>query len=126
MKSIFVSHVFEDNSYLNKMLKWQEKGLMDGYLFTYENEDQRVKGEKEIKDILKNKIKGCAILLVLVGDNTHNHDWIKLEVELANNFNKKICCVRIPNSRGKKPQILNKHKELAFHSNQILKELNAK
>lgn len=126
MKSIFISHVFEDKSSLDKMLKWEEKGLIDGYTFTHEIEDQRRKGENEIKNILKDKIKGCAALLVLIGDNTHNHDWIKVEIELANNFNKKIYCVRVPNSKGKRPQILNNFKEISFHGNQILKELNEK
>lgn len=123
MKSIFVSHVYEDNSYLNNLRNWEKKGLMNGYTFTFETEDKRHEGAKSIKNYLKNKIKGSAIVLVLIGNNTHNHDWIKVEVELANNFNKKIYCVRIPETTGKKPKILNKYKELTFNPNQILKEL---
>lgn len=126
MKSIFISHVFEDNIHLNKMLKWKEKKLIEDYTFNFENYDQRIKGENEIKNILKDKIKGCALLLILIGDNTHNHNWIKVEVELANSFKKKILCVRIPNSTGKKPQILNNYKEISLHSNEILKELSEK
>ncbi|HIP49137.1 MAG TPA: TIR domain-containing protein [Lutibacter sp.] len=123
MKSIFVSHVFEDNSFLKKMKKWQMNGLLGEYTFTFETEDKRNEGETAIKNHLKNKIKGAAIVLILVGNNTHNHNWIKVEVELANNFNKKICCVRIPETTGRKPKILNNYKELTFNPNQILKEL---
>jgi len=123
MKSIFVSYVFEDKPFLNKMKNWEEKGLMEEYTFTFEKEDKRHEGEKAIKNYLKNLIKGSAIILVLIGDNTHNHDWIKIEVELANNFNKKIRCVRIPGTTGKKPEILKNYKELTFNPNQILKEL---
>ncbi len=123
MKSIFVSHVFEDNSFLKKMKKWEQKGLLEEYIFTFETEDKRKEGEKAIKNYLKNKIKGSAIVLILIGNNTHNHNWIKIEVELANNYNKKICCVRIPETTGQKPKILSNYKELTFNPNQILKEL---
>lgn len=123
MKSIFVSHVYEDNDWLKKMLKWKDKGLLKDYTISYETEDKRQEGKEAIKKYLKNKINGCAILLVLIGDNTHNHDWIKAEIELANSFHKKICCVRIPKTTGKKPQILNKYTELVFDPNQILKQL---
>lgn len=125
MKSIFISHVYEDNEWLKKMIKWQEKELLKDYVFTFETEDKRNEGDRAIKNHLKDKIKGASIVLVLVGTNTHNHEWIKTEVELANNFNKKIFCVRIPKTTGKKPQILNKYKELTFNPNQILKELKS-
>lgn len=123
MESIFVSHVFEDNSFLKKMRKWEKNNLLDDYTFTFETVDKRIEGANAIKKYLKNKIKGAAILLVLIGDNTHNHEWIKVEVELANNFNKKICCVRIPQTSGRRPKILNNYKELVFNPNQIIKEL---
>lgn len=123
MKSIFISHVYEDNEWLKKMQKWENKGLLENHRITHETEDKRPEGKNAIKNHLKNKINGCAILLVLIGNNTHNHDWIKAEVELANSFHKKICCVRIPQTTGKKPQILNAYKELAFDPNHILKEL---
>lgn len=123
MKSIFVSHVHEDNKYLKKMKTWKTKGMLDEYTLSFETEDKRIEGTSAIKNYLKNKIKGSAVVLVLIGDNTHNHNWIKIEVELANNFNKKLCCVRIPNTSGKKPSILNNYKELKFDSEHILKEL---
>ena len=123
MKSIFISHVYEDNEWLKKMQKWKKKGLLEGYVITHETEDKRQEGKNEIKKHLRDKINGCTILLILIGNNTHNHDWIKAEVELANSLHKKICCVRIPQTTGMKPQILNKYKELVFHPDQILKEL---
>lgn len=58
-------------------------------------------------------------MLVLIGDNTHNHDWIKWEVEVANSACKEVACMRIPNTTGSKPQILNNYLELQFHANQI-------
>lgn len=97
---------------------------MPGYTFTFEVEDKRYQGTNAIKDTIKKKIEGAAIVLVLIGNDTHNHDWIKLEVEYAHSFHKKICCIRVPGTRGKKPAILNNYKELPFSSNQLLRELN--
>ena len=126
MKSIFVSHVFEDQHYLNKMKTWETKGRIEGYTFTFEVDDKRIKGREEIKNILTKKFNGCTILLVLIGDNTHNHDWIKSEVELAKKFNKKIYCVRIPGTTGGRPKILINYIELVFNPNQIIKVLDGK
>ncbi len=123
MKSIFVSHVYEDNNYLNKMINWQERKLLGEFRITHETEDKRHQGNEAIRKHLLNKIKGAAIILILIGDNTHNHDWIRIEVELANSFHKKIICVRIPQTAGSRPKILNKYKEITFNPNQILKEL---
>jgi predicted RNA binding protein with dsRBD fold (UPF0201 family) len=123
MKSIFVSHVYEDRDYLEKMRKWERNGLVDGCTFTFENEDKRIEGYDAIREYLKKKIEGAAIVLILIGENTHNHDWIRVEIELANNFNKKLCVMRIPDTKGGKPQILINYKELDFNPNQILKEL---
>ena len=124
MKSIFISHVYEDQEYVKKMKKWESNDLLNGYTFTFETEDKRREGENAIKEYLKKKIEGAAIVLVLIGNDTHNHDWIKVEVELANNFNKKICCVRIPNTTGGKPDILKKFEELKFDPSDLLKTLN--
>lgn len=123
MKSIFVSHVYEDNEYVKKMEKWKSNGLIEGYTFTFETEDKRIEGSVAIHNHLKQKIRGCAVLLVLIGSNTHNHDWIRKEVEFANSFHKKILCMRIPNTTGRKPSILNRYEELDFNPNQIMKEL---
>jgi len=108
---------------VNKIKKWEKNVLVKDYTFTFETQDKRNEGEKAIHNYLAQKIKGCAILLVLIGDDTHNHAWIKKEVELANSFHKKILCMRIPMSTGRKPEILKKYKEVVFNPNQITKEL---
>ena len=123
MESIFISYVYEDNKWLKKMLKWEKKGLLKGYKITHETEDKRHEGKKAIKDHLKDKIKGCSILLVLIGNDSHNHDWIKAEIELANNYRKKICCVRIPDTNGSAPSILNNYELINFHPDSILKSI---
>ncbi|PTX61649.1 TIR-like protein DUF1863 [Kordia periserrulae] len=119
MKSIFVSYVYEDIKYLNKIKRWESKGLLPGYTIVAEKEDNRTSGKKAVKEYLKPLINKANIVLVLIGDNTHNHNWITWEVEVANSLHKDIACMRIPNTTGSKPQILNKYPELQFHANQI-------
>ena len=123
MKSIFISYVYEDRKYLEKIKSWKEKGLLENCQLTFEKEDKRQEGKKEIKNYLKKKIKGVAIILILIGDNTHNSHWVEAEIELAHSFNKEVYCMRIPYTTGAKPKILNKYKELCFDPNQIIKKL---
>ena len=123
MQSIFISHVFEDKKYLDKIKKWENKKELEGYKCTFETEDKRHEGKEAIRKHLKDKIRGASIILVLIGDNTHNHNWIETEVELANSIHKKICCIRIPETHGRKPDILSNYTELMFNPNQIMKEL---
>lgn len=125
MKSIFISHVHENKKYLNRMKKWDNRKEFDDYKFTFETEDKRSEGKKAISEHIKNKIRGAFAVLVLIGKDTHNHDWIKLEVDYANSFHKKKYCVRIPETTGAMPSFLNKFKELAFDPNSILKELKS-
>jgi hypothetical protein len=51
---------------------------------------------------------------VLVGNNTHNHEWIEAEVELANRYNKEIICVRIPHTTGAVPPLLTNKRLVSF------------
>jgi len=124
MKSIFVSRVYEDNHYFKKLKKWEKDKLMDNYTFTCEKKDLRSKGYDVIRSYLKNMINGSAAVLVLVGDDTHNHDWIRVEIELAHSLRKPVICMRIPNTNGKRPAIIRKRKELNFDPNAVLLELN--
>lgn len=119
MKSIFVSYVFEDLKYVNRIKKWKEKGQLTGFNVIFEEKDLRIHGKEAVKKHLRQKVRGAAIVLILIGNDTHNHDWITWEVELANSFHKEICCMRIPETTGAAPWILRNHKIRAFHPNQI-------
>lgn len=123
-KSIFVSCVFEDSHLINTIKEWAKQGRLGEVAITHETEDKRHEGKDAIKEHLKNKIRGCAVILILLGNDTHNHPWIEAEVELANSFHKDIICVGIPNSNRSKPPILNKYLEIAFDPIVIKKEID--
>ena len=124
MKSIFISVVHEDSHWIKNIKKWVDKGYLgDNIVITHETEDKRQEGSGAIRDYIKNKIRGASTILVLIGDSTHNHPWIHAEAELALSFHKKILCVRLPNTTGARPPILNRYDEIAFNPNAIIKHL---
>lgn len=118
-KSIFISCVYEDSQRINNIKKWAENGQLGNVKITHETEDKRHAGSAAIKQYIRKKIEGAAVVLVLVGDTTHNHDWIRAEVELANSFHKKLVCVRLPKTTGAVPQILSNYSMVAFDPNAI-------
>ena len=115
-KSIFISTVHEDSHLISTLQNWAQTGrLGPAVTITHETQnDKRHLGKDVVKQHIQKKIQGATVVLVLVGRDTHNHDWIKAEVELANNYNKAIICVQIPSTNGALPPILNKYKSIAF------------
>lgn len=124
-KSIFISCVYEDSHRIKNIRKWAKKGQLGDVTLTSETVDKRHEGDEAIIEHLQKKIKGAAVILVLIGQDTHNHFWIKNEVEYANSFHKKIVCVRVPDTDGDVPQILKKYHVFAFEPNVIRDELYA-
>ena len=124
-KSIFVSHVFEDFEYIKNLKKWESKSYLPGYTFTFDVADIRGRGEEAIKRHLDTKLRGIYALLVFVGQDTHSHEWIRFEVKKARKYNKKICCLRIPNSTGGIPSYLQGEKILPFDPKALLSNLRS-
>ena len=79
-----------------------------------ETQDMRPCGEKAIKEHLSSRLKGAAVVLVLVGQNTHNHEWVGYEIQHALSQHKKIIAVRIPNTTGALPTLLRSLAEMPF------------
>ena len=113
-KSIFVSVVHEDSHRIDSLKKWAEQNRLGDVVITHESEDKRHIGKAAVKQHIDAKIKGAAIILAFIGDDTHNHEWIEAEIELANSYHKEIICVRIPQTTGAVPPMLNKYKLVNF------------
>jgi hypothetical protein len=129
-KSLFISCVFEDSARIQNIRKWADKKKLGDVAITFETEDKRMEGVESIKLHLKSKIDGAAAVVVLIGQNTHNHDWVSAEVELANSRHLKIICIRIPDSNGlmttgAAPAILNKYSLTNFDPEAIKKALES-
>ncbi|MCZ2129126.1 MAG: TIR domain-containing protein [Bacteroidia bacterium] len=120
-KSIFISCVFEDSHRIASIKKWASDNRLGDVVITQETEDKRQQGKEAVKQHIKSKIQGAAVILVLVGQDTHNHEWIEAEVELANSFNKEIICVRIPHTTGAVPPLLTNKRLISFDPEAIKK-----
>ena len=118
-KSIFISCVYEDRHCIDNIQNWVNQGILGNVVITKETEDKRPLGKDAVKQHIKAKIQGAALVFVLVGDNTHNHDWIAIEVDLANSFNKEVICIRIPSTTGAIPLILKDKRLIQFDPYQI-------
>jgi hypothetical protein len=94
-KSIFISHVHEDAERIAQIELWKGGGLLGDVAITKETNDFRQMGEEAIKKHLRPRIKGCAAVLVLIGNDTHNHHWIDYEVQVAKSEHKQVIAVRI-------------------------------
>lgn len=120
-KSIFISCVHEDSHRITSIEKWAAEGRLGNVVITHETEDKRHEGKEAIKQHIKSKIQGAAFIFVLVGQDTHNHDWIQAEVELANSFHKEIICIRVPHTTGAVPSLLANKRLISFEPDAIKK-----
>jgi hypothetical protein len=120
-KSIFISCVFEDSHRVDKIKKWAADRRLGDVVITQETEDKRQQGKESIKKHIQSKIQGATVILVLVGEDTHNHEWIEVEVELANSFHKEIICVRVPHTTGAIPPLLANKRLIGFDPDAIKK-----
>jgi hypothetical protein len=84
--------------------RWaDDKKLGPDVVVTGETKDVRQEGEAAIRNHLKPRIEGAAAVLLLVGADTHNHDWVKYELSVATSFQKKIVVARVPGTSGAAP-----------------------
>ena len=119
MKQVFVSYVYEDNRYRTLLENWETSGKIPGVHFTFETLDLRQEGETAVKNHIRPKIKGAAALLLLVGSNTHNHHWVKWEVDVANSIGTPVYIVRLPGTFGAPPAGIGSVPEIAFEPGAI-------
>jgi hypothetical protein len=105
---IFLSYKWEDRKSANGL-----EGLLKNpnnkyqHLTEREQEDVRDKGKNAVKNYLKGIIQDCDALICLIGNDTHNATGVKYELEVAKSLRKKIIAVRIPQTTGGLPFILN-------------------
>lgn len=103
-KSVFVSYVYEDRHWKDKVIEWAGAGRLGwDIVATAETRDVRQDGERAVRAYLSPKLTGAAVVLVLVGQNTHNHAWVEYEVNHALSQRKKVVLVRIPGTTGVPP-----------------------
>jgi len=103
-RSVFVSFVFEDKRFFDIVQRWaEEKKFGPDVVVIGETKDVRKEGDAAVRNHLKPRIEGSSAVLLLLGANTHNHDWVKYEMSVATSFHKEIVVARIPDTSGAAP-----------------------
>lgn len=124
-KSIFISYVYEDKAFRDRLKEWNSKKLLgEDVVVTYERGDYRTKGENAIKTEILSMIQGSSVVVVLLGENTHSSQWVNYEVECAISKNKKIIVLRVPGTLGGKPKLIKSYVDHIFEANKIKTLIN--
>ncbi len=124
-KSIFISCLLEDKHLIGQLNAWSEAREFGDIMFIHAMQQDKVpEGDDAVyRHILEYMDKAVAIA-VLVGKDTHNHDWIDWEVKKAKKRTKKIFCIRIPNTKGGVPPILNDYAIIEFKLEDLKKNFS--
>lgn len=121
--SLFLSYVYEDLRWANELKTWAQHGYFGDAVVTSETRDLRQFGEREIENHLKPKIRGAACVLCLVGQDTHNHGWVRYELQVAASLNKRVILIRIPNTSGPAPEGFRNLPMIDFDADTISEEI---
>ena len=78
-----------------------------------------------MRDHLSPRLTGAGAVVVLVGQDTHNRQWVDYEVQHALSQNKKVVPVRIPGTTGSAPPALQGVPEVAMEPTAIAKALKS-
>lgn len=117
--SLFVSHVFEDALHRDTIRGWAERGLLGPVTVTGESADVRQGGDPAIRAHLAPKVRGASAVLLLLGNDTHNHPWVQYEAQFAQSHHIRVVVIRIPGTRGAVPPSLRSHPEIAMDPTSI-------
>ncbi len=125
MKQVFVSYVFEDKGFRTQLERWAADGKLGAVQISGEHQDLRQKGEAAIRNHLVPLLAGAAALIVLVGDNSHNHEWVSYETDVMQSARKPVLVVRLPGTRGAPPPSIRHLAELAFEADALRRAIGS-
>lgn len=123
-KSVFVSHIYEEKPFKDKLDRWARDGRLGNATVTGETHDVRQGGQRAIKQHLSPRLKGAGALLVMVGNDSHDRPWLDYEVQHARSHGKKIVAVRVPGTSGAAPRSIRNAQEVAFEPGAIRRALD--
>jgi hypothetical protein len=122
---IFISFKHEDSDYreaiegviLNPNTKYIDSPVSS-------RKDVRVGGKIAIEKYIRNLMRDCQTVFVLIGQNTHNAPWVSHEINVALSQKKNIIPIRIPDTTGGLPFQIRDYRIIDWDQKKILKELN--
>lgn len=122
-KKVFISYVFEDASYKGEIEKWLKEARLI-VLSKNRNEITQQNAEQSAKEVTA-FIAQSKICLILVGNNTHNSQWVAREINIAKSLKVPCYWIRLANRTGGPPPELSIIAELVYDRAKITQLLNA-
>jgi hypothetical protein len=122
---IIISCVHEDKRYLAKIQKWASQGKLGGTIHVIPQDDDYFyleDGSLDEERIVW-ALKNAALVVVMVGEDNHDHPWLDWEGEFCHQWGIKRVLLRIPYTTGGIPDEFKFLKEIAYNPNAIEKEL---
>lgn len=100
-KQIFISYDFNDASFKGEVESWlTEAGL---YVFSINRSELGPEPIIMAKNRMKEQINQSCMLLVLVGNNTHNRTFLNYEVAVAKSKQIPVRWIRLSGRNGAPP-----------------------
>lgn len=120
MSKVFISFNYDDIDSKKAVENWEKQGMgTDIALSSWDGVSESAKGDEFVKKEIREKINEAEILLVLVGNDTHNRPWVDYEVNHALCHDKKIIWTQLPNTNGAPPRQLAGEKPIEFNLQKI-------
>lgn len=104
MPKFFISYVYEDRAFCAQLADWSAKKQLSDWEAVTEKEDVRTDGANAVRRHLSPLIQSSQVVLVLVGNNSHNRPWLDYEIQNARSAERAIVSVRLPNTTGGPPK----------------------
>jgi hypothetical protein len=120
MAKVFISFDYQDIESKKIVDNWTNQNLgLDISLSSEEGHSYAIKGKNYVRSILREKINSTQILLVLVGNNTHNRPWVDYEIHHAKCQGLNVIWTQIPKTTGAPPKEISKLTPIPFDMNSI-------
>jgi MTH538 TIR-like domain (DUF1863) len=100
-KTIFISYYFNDATFKGEVKAWLSRYGHE--VISVDKEDLRQDGKNVVRASIRADIDRSDVILVLVGNSSHNRPWIDYEIDVAQSKEIPIYWVRLPNRTGAPP-----------------------
>lgn len=108
---IYICYRYDDEKWKNDLISTMlNPNTSIKELPIIDRENLKGSPREEIKNYLKTLFDDATKMLILLGDHTHNGYFVKYEIEVAISREIPIGIIRIPETTGGLPSILNKDK----------------
>lgn len=127
MPKVFISFNYKDRTSKQVIDNWENQTL--GEEISFSSVDGHVilpDGKVKLKKVLTEKINASQIVLVLVGNDTHNRPWVDYEVHHAKCQQKKVIWSQLPKTNGAPPKEISKLKGIPFSMDLIQDAIRGK